>query len=305
MRLNVSALASTVAVTMRMNLRRLTVWVFAGVFLWVVYLLYWGNLGFGGMTASGAKLATNSEFAIAATMGFFSFVLMHFTATLTGDPVVVDVQLGTAPLLRATPIDRGTYLLGKFFGGYLSLLTIYLVFVGALILGQFLPSGESKLTLPARLLPYLKFAFLFMLVPTFFVGALSFAIGSLSGSMKLVYIAVTVLFVSWFLLFDLIPDEHYSWLAWVEPSGTLWLAEHVAKDRGNQWLNANSIVPDLPFLLNRLALLGFGFACLGITLAVFRGEELAVEMLKNAGFSDVRVETLEHDIINNYYITSK
>lgn len=35
------------------------------------------------------------------------------------------------------------------------------------------------------------------------------------------------------------------------------------------------------------------------------GEELAVEMLQAAGFADVRVETLEHDIINNYYLTQK
>jgi hypothetical protein len=35
------------------------------------------------------------------------------------------------------------------------------------------------------------------------------------------------------------------------------------------------------------------------------GEELAVKMLNDAGFRDVRVETLEHDIINNYYIMQK
>ena len=278
MRLNGGALASIVAVTLRMNLRRFTVWVFGAVFLWIVYLLYWGPLGFGGMTSSGAKLATNSEYAIAATLGFFSFFLMHFTATLTGDPVVVDVRLGTSPLLRAMPIDRGTYLLGKFLGGYASLLTIYLVFLVALILGQFLPSGENKVTLEIpRLVPYLKFAFLFMFVPTYFVGTVSFAIGSLSGSMKLVYIAVTALFVSWLLLFDLVPDEHYRWLAWLEPSGTLWLDEYVAKSRGNNWLNRNPIVPDVPFLLNRIALLGFGTACLGVTLAVFRGADLDAE----------------------------
>ncbi len=43
----------------------------------------------------------------------------------------------------------------------------------------------------------------------------------------------------------------------------------------------------------------------GEGLGAVWGEELAVEMLTDAGFADVRVETLEHDIINNYYITSK
>jgi ubiquinone/menaquinone biosynthesis C-methylase UbiE len=43
----------------------------------------------------------------------------------------------------------------------------------------------------------------------------------------------------------------------------------------------------------------------GKGLGAVWGEELAVEMLSEAGFADVRVETLEHDIINNYYIMTK
>ena len=40
----------------------------------------------------------------------------------------------------------------------------------------------------------------------------------------------------------------------------------------------------------------------GDGLGTVWGEELALEMLNQAGFSDIRVETLDHDIINNYYI---
>jgi 2-polyprenyl-3-methyl-5-hydroxy-6-metoxy-1,4-benzoquinol methylase len=43
----------------------------------------------------------------------------------------------------------------------------------------------------------------------------------------------------------------------------------------------------------------------GKGLGAVWGEELAVEMLGEAGFADVRVETLDHDIINNYYIMTK
>jgi hypothetical protein len=43
----------------------------------------------------------------------------------------------------------------------------------------------------------------------------------------------------------------------------------------------------------------------GEGLGTVWGEELALKMLGDAGFRDVRVETLPHDIINNYYITSK
>ena len=126
------------------------------------------------MRTSGAVLATNPEYAIATILGFFSFFLRHFTASMTGDPVVVDVRLGCAQLLGVMPVPRSTYLLGKFLGGYLALLSVYLLFLLALILGQFLPPAADKLTLPARFVPYLEFAFLFVLVPTFFVGGRMF-----------------------------------------------------------------------------------------------------------------------------------
>ena len=43
----------------------------------------------------------------------------------------------------------------------------------------------------------------------------------------------------------------------------------------------------------------------GDGLGTVWGEELALKMLGDAGFNDVRVETLDHDIINNYYIMTK
>ncbi len=275
--LNGPALASIIATTLRMNLRRLTVWIFAAVFLVLVYLLYWGGMRFNGMSASGAKLATNADFTVAVVLGWFSFLLMHFTATLTGDPVVKDVRLGVSPLLRATPLERTTYLLGKFLGGYVSLLSIYAVFLVALILGQLLPPAEDKLTLPFRFWPYFKFAFLYMLAPTFFVGGLSFMIGTLSGSMKAVYITVTALFVGWLLIVPMLLDEHWRWLAYVEPSGIAWLTEHVAKSRGKTWLNANPILPDLGFALNRAGVFAVGATALVITLVRYRGTDQASE----------------------------
>lgn len=278
-----SSLSATVAVSLCSNLRRLTTWIFAAVFVGIVLLLYLGPLRFGGMTASGVKLATNADFTIAVVLSAFSFMLMHFTATLTGDPVVQDARLGVAPLIAATPVGRRTYLLGRFLGGYMSLLAIYAVFLVALVLGQLLPQSGEKLTLSFRLWPYLKFGVLFVLVPTFFVGALSFAVGTLTGSMKTVYVAVTGLLVGWFLVVESLGEEHLRWLAYIEPSGQAWLVEKVAKDRGNTFLNENTISPDLGLLANRGVLLLSGLAALWWTLRRWRGNELDVEFSGEVG----------------------
>lgn len=248
------------------NVRRLTFWVFAAVFVLLAVMLYRGGLGFGGMADTGAKLGTNADYAIAAMLGAFSFFLMHFTATLCGDPIALDHRLRLAPLLRSTPLSASTYVLGRFLGGYLSLLAIYGVYVAALIAGQWIPAAEDRLTLAWRLWPYLKHAFWFMVVPTFFVGSVSFAIGTLTRSMRMVYVFASALLVGWFLLQLAMGDAASRRLAYFEPSGLIWLAEKVAKNRGNAWLNENAIAIDWGFALNRLALVVLGGAALALTV---------------------------------------
>lgn len=260
-----AALLATVGVALRTNLRRLTTWVFAAVFVLIALLLYGGALAFGGMTATGVKLAVNSDYVIALVLAAYSFMLMHFTATLNGDPVVVDRRLGLAPILRATPTPARVYLLGRFLGGYLSVSLLYAIFVAALVLGQLLP-GDDTLVLPLRIWPYLEFGLLFVFVSTFFVGALSFALATLTGSMKPAYIAVTALLVGWYLMMRLMGDEQMRTLAYWEPSGLIWLVEKVARSRGNAWLNEHGIAPDAGLLINRLVLVLLGAAALVHTL---------------------------------------
>lgn len=43
----------------------------------------------------------------------------------------------------------------------------------------------------------------------------------------------------------------------------------------------------------------------GLGLGAMWGKELAIQMFKNAGFKDVEVKNLDHDIINNYYLMTK
>jgi hypothetical protein len=43
----------------------------------------------------------------------------------------------------------------------------------------------------------------------------------------------------------------------------------------------------------------------GAGLGAMWGKELAVQMMKEAGFSSVDVKELEHDFINYYYIVNK
>jgi len=258
---------------LRLGLRRPATWIVGGVFLLLAWLLAIGHLNVTGASASGTQLAINSDYMIAVILGFFALLLMHFTATLCATPIVRDMQRGVAGLVGATPLPRGTWLLAKFAGGWLVTLCMYGLFVAALVLSQLVSDGDVT-TLPFRLLPYLKHAFAFVVVSTFFVGSLAFASAARTGSMKPAFVLVTVLFVAWFATLNLTGDAAWRFLAACEPSGVLWLRERVAKSRGNAWLNAHTIAFDTAFWLNRIGLVAIGTVVLLRAKKRFEGLEL-------------------------------
>ena len=242
---------------LRLGLRRPAAWIVGSVFVLIAWMLSIGKLNVTGSTISGTALAINSDYMIAAVLGMFAFLLMHFTATLCATPIVRDLQRGIAGLVGATPLSRSTWFLAKFAGGWLVTLCVYGVFVVALILSQLVSSDEVA-KLPFRLAPYLIHAAAFVCVSTFFIGALAFATAARSGSMKPAYLLVTVFFVAWLISFELMGDSSFRFLSTIEPSGILWLQERVAKSRGNAWLNAHSIAFDAAFWWNRVGMIAIG-----------------------------------------------
>lgn len=74
--------------------------------------------------------------------------------------------------------------------------------------------------------------------------------------------------------------------------------------RASSHLEKNVGHPLAPFFytISTMHCMTVSLAADGMGLGTCWGEETALEMLSTAGFADVSVETLEHDIQNNYYI---
>ncbi|QDT66451.1 class I SAM-dependent methyltransferase [Calycomorphotria hydatis] len=89
----------------------------------------------------------------------------------------------------------------------------------------------------------------------------------------------------------------------LKPGGT-YLMQDI---RASSYVEKNMDHPIGPFLytISTMHCMTVSLAQDGEGLGTVWGEELAVKMLNDAGFNDVRVETLDHDIINNYYIMKK
>ncbi len=77
--------------------------------------------------------------------------------------------------------------------------------------------------------------------------------------------------------------------------------------RGSSYVHKNMDHPVAPLMytISCLHCMTVSLAEDGDGLGAMWGEEKAVEMLKEAGFADIKVNQLEHDILNNFYVTIK
>ncbi|MBW4541882.1 MAG: methyltransferase domain-containing protein [Myxacorys chilensis ATA2-1-KO14] len=77
--------------------------------------------------------------------------------------------------------------------------------------------------------------------------------------------------------------------------------------RASSHVDGNLDHPIAPFLytISCLHCMSVSLAADGMGLGAVWGEEKALEMLKEAGFSRVEINRLDHDFVNNYYIVMK
>ena len=69
--------------------------------------------------------------------------------------------------------------------------------------------------------------------------------------------------------------------------------------------NRDNPLAALLYTISTMHCMTVSLAAGGAGLGACWGEELALELLAAAGFSEVRVEQLEHDIQNNFYLARR
>lgn len=84
----------------------------------------------------------------------------------------------------------------------------------------------------------------------------------------------------------------------------LWLAQDI---RSSSHLEKNLTHPVAPFLytISTMHCMTVSLAHSGCGLGTCWGEEMAMKMFEEAGFANTEVHTLDHDIMNNYYVCRK
>ena len=253
--------------------RRPSVW----MLILILLFLNWGfsagsvSIGAGSRVAGGDRAFLNSEFNLAfMDMLVFALFWVFFVCTAFGNAASEDDSLRVIPIVGSTGLTPREYVAGRWLGiagTYMAILAVNLVLQVAFF--QLYPVDEPEKVRGAfDLMNYVRPMALFVALPVLSLGAVSFAIGSLTRQTVLVFaLPVAILLGSVIFFWNFAPSWLPAWadraLQLVDIAGFRWLNETYLKvDRGVAFYNTQPLELDAVIVLQRCGLVALGIASL-------------------------------------------
>jgi len=193
------------------------------------------------------------------------FVATAFVAS----SVLRDFKLGTHPMFFTTPVRQRDYLLGRFAGSMVVSLAVFLITVLGSIAGRFVPWQEAHRIGPFAPGSYLYALMVVVLPNLLMMGAVFFAIATLTRSIVATYIGVVFFVCIQDVVETMARDLESPWASsLMEPLGLIAL-----ETSSRYWTVAelNNALPGLDgiVLANRLLWLAVGGLALAAGCAFF------------------------------------
>ena len=248
-----------------------------GVF-WIVALVF-GGIGFAMLASDNVSygggvgnVMRNAPAITVVVLGAMSVMSALLTTIFVGGIALRDFEQRTAELFFATPMRKGTYLAGRFGGGFLASLGVMLFVVLGMWLGSKMPWLDQARLGPTPWAAYGWGLAVLVLPNLLFLSALLFVLATATRSMLYTYIGVIVFFVLWNASDALNADLQTRWIgALLDPSGGNAVSQHIRYWSSDQ---LNTQLPALTGLLlgNRALWLGVTALLLWAAYALFRAD---------------------------------
>lgn len=274
--------AETVRFELRYYLKRISTWVYFGIFFALGFLLVhaiggaWEsvNMAIGG---SGGNVHVNSPYVVSVLTGMLSLFSVLVVAALLGNAVFRDYETGIHPLFFAAPISRFSYLGGRFVGALgVSALIFSSIPLGILV-GSLMPYLDAERFGAFRLMAFVQPYLLLVLPNLLFTGAIFFALAALTRQMLPNYVGGTLLLVGYMLAGNLTRDlDNERLAALLDPFG-LQAFGNATKYWTPAEKNALLLPVDGLVLGNRLLWVAVGLTIFGLAYARFRFSHAAAE----------------------------
>ena len=252
---------------LRYQLRQPLFWISAFFFFLLTFLAVTTEaVSIGG---SIGRVHRNAPFVIMPLLLVMSIMGTFVTTAFVASTVLRDFDFRTQELFFTSPVSKGAYLFGRFFGALTASIGIYLFVVFAIILGSAMPWLEPERVGPFSLVPYL-FSMIVIVVPNvIFTACVFFSLATLTRSLMATYAGLVAMFFGYALAGNLLSDiENERLASIIDPfgSGALGIATKywTVVERNTQVLALDNVL-----VTNRLLWLGVAFAVLALTYVLF------------------------------------
>jgi ABC-2 type transport system permease protein len=274
----VSTLLSIARFELRQELRRISTWVYFGIFFAIAFIFMMAMAGAWPEFDLGSRvLLATSPMALANLTRGVSILSVPITSALAGRAVHRDFETRIHPLFFTTPISPSAYLGGRYLAAVaanlLVLLGIPLGLMTAAAMPWVEPDRIGAFSLAAYAMP-----FLLIVVPNVLMtAALFLVLAALTRRVLANQVGGVVLLLGWSLsrLFTTAIDA--DWVTWLsDPFGGAPLA-HATRYWTVTEQNALAMPLDAPLLVNRALWLAVGAGVLAYGIARFRFAQFARE----------------------------
>ena len=173
---------------LRYYLRRISTWVYFGIFFLLAFLLVhlaggaWDSVQVA-VGGSGGNVHVNSPYSTAQLSGAVSLFGVLVTAALVGNAVCRDFDTGVYSLFFTTPVSRASYLGGRFTGAVLVNALILASIPLGLAVGAAMPYLDRERFGAFDAGAYLNPFLVFLLPNLLLTGAIFFALAALTRRM--------------------------------------------------------------------------------------------------------------------------
>ncbi|MFZ4070282.1 MAG: ABC transporter permease [Caulobacterales bacterium] len=236
------------------QLRNPVLWVSFGIF----FLLTFGATTIDQIQiGDSANVHVNSPYAIAQVILVMAIFALFAITAFVANAVTRDDETGYGPILRATRLDKTSYLYGRCAGAFLAAAIGFLAAPLAILVGSFMPWLDAEKVGPTVLWHY---AYAVIGLPMLAIfAAMVFALATATRSMMAAYVGLVAIIVGWVVSGILLNrPEQETLSALIDPTGAGAMFQQTkywtAAERNSRMLEITGL-----FLQNR-AIWGSGAA---------------------------------------------
>lgn len=250
------------------NIKRIAWWVFFGILFVIAFQHTQITDPNRVMLFAHGQVFHNSPISIARVLSILSGVGLLFTIVIVATSVMRDFENNTHEFFFSSPVSKLGYLGGRFFGGLVSNLLLFLAPVAGIICGCL--SIEDSFSGPFRLQAYFYSLVVFVIPNLVLMASLFFSLAALSRNMIATFVAGCAFIPAYlFVLGNISQNDSQVSLALFDPIG-IGAIESVTRYWSIAQKNADLLPLDSMILYNRLIWLCVALALWGFTFYRFK-----------------------------------